>query len=184
MGRWIALFSHTGTEVAQLAGILGVTPDLVLTDGSYGGRRVGATRALEGDRALINRYLQDTLTADDLVTLHGYMGIIPAKVLATGATFVNGHPALITKYPELKGKDPQDTLWKVRGMYSSLGCVLHTVTEGIDEGPVLQAVEVPWPEDMRDDDDREDYDELLRFLSLRLWIAYFIKRGWSACKIS
>ena len=46
----------------------------------------------------------------------------------------NGHPGLITKYPELKGKDPQERSFK---QYETAGAVLHKVTAGVDEGDVI-----------------------------------------------
>ena len=47
----------------------------------------------------------------------------------------NGHPGLITVYPELKGKDPQMKAFE--GKYPVMGCVLHKVVAGVDEGKVI-----------------------------------------------
>ena len=47
----------------------------------------------------------------------------------------NGHPGLITVYPELKGKDPQIKAFKAK--HEVMGCVLHKVTAGVDEGKVI-----------------------------------------------
>ena len=52
----------------------------------------------------------------------------------------NGHPGLITQYPELKGKDPQQKAFDL-GLESS-GCVIHRVTEGVDEGEILRSRKV------------------------------------------
>jgi folate-dependent phosphoribosylglycinamide formyltransferase PurN len=52
----------------------------------------------------------------------------------------NGHPGLITKYPELKGKDPQ--IRAFQGNYNTGGCVIHKVTPGVDEGEVLMEREI------------------------------------------
>ena len=60
--------------------------------------------------------------------------------LCTKYTIFNGHPGLITKYPELKGKDPQVRAFE--GNYDTIGCVLHRVTEGVDEGKILMVEEV------------------------------------------
>ena len=51
-------------------------------------------------------------------------------------TIYNGHPGLITTHPVLKGKDPQEKAYNL-GLTVS-GCVIHGVTEGVDEGPVLR----------------------------------------------
>jgi folate-dependent phosphoribosylglycinamide formyltransferase PurN len=49
--------------------------------------------------------------------------------------FYNGHPGLITKYPELKGKDPQVRAFE--GKYPVAGAVIHKVTAGVDEGRII-----------------------------------------------
>ena len=51
----------------------------------------------------------------------------------------NGHPGLITDYPELKGKDPQVKAFKgiKEGRYNTAGAVLHKVVAGVDEGRVI-----------------------------------------------
>lgn len=50
-------------------------------------------------------------------------------------TIYNGHPGLITVYPQLKGKDPQMKAFKAK--HEIMGCVLHKVTAGVDEGKVI-----------------------------------------------
>ena len=50
-------------------------------------------------------------------------------------TIYNGHPGLITVYPELKGKDPQIKAFNAK--HEVMGCVLHRVTAGVDEGKVI-----------------------------------------------
>jgi len=50
---------------------------------------------------------------------------------------LNLHPGLITRYPELKGKDPQ---WRVFDMFnlpSRVGCVIHRAVAEVDSGEVL-----------------------------------------------
>ena len=48
---------------------------------------------------------------------------------------INGHPGLITVYPELKGKDPQVRAFELK--HKEVGAVLHYVTEGVDEGEII-----------------------------------------------
>ena len=47
----------------------------------------------------------------------------------------NGHPGLITDYPELKGKDPQIRAFEAK--YPVAGAVLHKVVAGVDEGRII-----------------------------------------------
>ena len=69
-----------------------------------------------------------------LVTLHGWLRVMPPYICNRFEIY-NGHPGLITKYPELKGKDPQQKAFDLGLEYS--GCVIHKVTEGVDEGKIL-----------------------------------------------
>ena len=82
-------------------------------------------------------------TADDLdailqdnaiVTLHGWLRIMP-PVICDKYLIYNGHPGLITKYPELKGKDPQVKAHKLG--HEVAGAVIHKVTAGVDEGRII-----------------------------------------------
>ena len=49
----------------------------------------------------------------------------------------NLHPGLITKYPELKGADPQKKVFESINTYKDVGCVIHEVTDELDSGKVL-----------------------------------------------
>jgi len=69
-----------------------------------------------------------------IVTLHGWLRIVPPRICEKHTIF-NGHPGLITEYPELKGKDPQVRAFE--GKYPVAGAVIHKVTAGVDEGKVL-----------------------------------------------
>ena len=71
---------------------------------------------------------------DAIVTLHGWLRIVPPYVCERSKIY-NGHPGLITKYPELKGKDPQEKAYKLK--HEEIGCVLHKVTAGVDEGKII-----------------------------------------------
>jgi len=74
-----------------------------------------------------------------IVTLHGWMRIIPAEICEEYEIY-NGHPGLITKYPELKGKDPQEKAFNLKLSHS--GCVIHRVTNIIDDGEILKARQI------------------------------------------
>ena len=74
------------------------------------------------------------LYENPIITLHGWLRIMPPEICNRYEIY-NGHPGLITKYPELKGKDPQMRAWE--GDYEFCGSVLHRVTEGVDEGEII-----------------------------------------------
>jgi folate-dependent phosphoribosylglycinamide formyltransferase PurN len=70
-----------------------------------------------------------------LVTLHGYLRILPEEVVTTHEV-INGHPGDIIKYPELKGKDPQAKAIDL-GLPST-GVVLHKAVAEVDAGEILK----------------------------------------------
>jgi len=74
-----------------------------------------------------------------IITLHGWLRVVPEDVCEKHEMY-NGHPGLITRYPELKGKDPQ--MRAFAGDYNTAGCVIHKVTPGVDEGEILMEREV------------------------------------------
>lgn len=136
MKMWISLFSHTGAEVEAVSERLGRTPDIVLTNNmDY----AGTLDVIKADADVIN-YILTTCAIDAVVTLNGYMRIIPADVLnilhQNGCIVLNVHPAPITVYPELKGRDPQIKLHEgiQSGLYNKIGVVIHEVDEGVDTG--------------------------------------------------
>lgn len=73
-----------------------------------------------------------------LITLHGWLRIIPAEIceMHSGRIF-NGHPALIDEYPDLKGLDQQESIVNAQDRYPYIGSVVHEVTAGVDEGKVI-----------------------------------------------
>jgi len=152
MGKtWIALFSQTGSEIANISNELGRRPDLVITNSRPEHLRVIDERITSQDYILhetknkpeevnldriFQQYSKDT---ELIITLHGWLRIMPPGI-CNKYTIYNGHPGLITKYPELKGKDPQHKV--IFGDYDTMGCVIHEVTAGVDEGKVLSSKEV------------------------------------------
>jgi folate-dependent phosphoribosylglycinamide formyltransferase PurN len=141
--KWICCFSQTGSEIAQIAERLGKWPDRIITN-----RKPESIGTLHP--ALVTReitYLKGTPSVEDyleafgeepaLITLHGWLRIIPAEVLQKQPNIFNGHPgALSLQGGILKGKDPQEKAYRL-GLSVS-GCVIHRVTEGVDEGPILK----------------------------------------------
>ena len=144
--KWIAFFSQTGGEIADIAESLQRWPDLIVTNERPSKLRTIDGRILDNveDRLVV---LPNKPTVEDyetilqdnaLVTLHGWLRIMP-RVICEKYAIYNGHPGLITEYPELKGKDPQIRAFEgiKSGKYLTAGAVLHHVTAGVDEGKVI-----------------------------------------------
>jgi folate-dependent phosphoribosylglycinamide formyltransferase PurN len=96
--------------------------------------------------------------------------VVPEEIILKYPTMFNGHPGLISKYPELKGKDPQMKAWDLN--LETTGCVIHKVTAGVDEGPIIKQVEVSIKGLTMD----EMFEELHK-KSVMLW-AGFLRRNW------
>lgn len=140
---WIALFSQTGSEILHLARELKRWPDVLVTN-----KRPTELRAINEDLIrefpgevveLSNRPTHEELSEVfmqydfPIITLHGWLRIMPAWFCDKYEIY-NGHPGLITVYPELKGKDPQIRAYSLK--HPTAGCVIHKVSPGVDEGPI------------------------------------------------
>ena len=66
--------------------------------------------------------------------MHGWLRIVPEEICDKYEIY-NGHPGLITEYPELKGKDPQVRAFE--GKYKLAGSVIHEVVPEVDAGKIL-----------------------------------------------
>ena len=156
---WIAFFSQTGSEIVDIIERLGKKPDLIITN------------YRPSDKREINKnlpYWSEVTNKPDLkqliITLHGWLRIMPPEICNKYEIY-NGHPGLITKYPELKGKDPQMRAWE--GNYEFCGSVLHRVTEGVDEGEIINSGTFT-----KEGLEVNDYFHILRETSLNLWIEF------------
>ena len=139
----IAFFSQTGSEIVEVSKLLGRWPDLIITN-----KRPEHIRKIHPalkDRHLIfveNKPTEEELLQilsnykDPIITLHGWLRIMPPNICNRFEIY-NGHPGLITEHEILKGKDPQQKAFDL-GLESS-GCVIHRVTEGVDEGEILRS---------------------------------------------
>lgn len=136
---WIAFFSQTGSEIVNLQDALGRVPDLIVTNDRPDHLRTineGIEVCLELPNKPTLEDYENILSEyeNPLITLHGWLRIVPEEI-ANKYKIYNGHPGLITLYPDLKGKDPQVKAWEAR--YKTIGSVIHKVTAGVDEGPVI-----------------------------------------------
>lgn len=173
MGRrtWIAFFSQTGGEIADLSEKLGFWPDRIITNERPDHLRTVDPRIEKrgyftfSNKPDLEEY-EDLLVyfPGALITLHGWLRIMPPEICEKFSVF-NGHPGLITVYPELKGKDPQIRAYE--GKYEKVGAVLHKVTAGVDEGPIIA-------EDYFINEGLElnDIFRKLKDISLFMWFVY------------
>ena len=145
MKPWITFFSQTGAEIADISEALGRWPDVIVTNErpehlrtidpriEKQGYFTWANKPSEEDYIeLLEKY------PHAIVTLHGWLRVVPEYVCERSKIY-NGHPGLITQYPELKGKDPQIRAYEgiKAGKYNTAGAVIHKVTAGVDEGRVI-----------------------------------------------
>lgn len=171
--KWFAFFSHTGTEIVNLYKRIGLAPDCITTN-------------LAPDDPAINKEIYDLpsrvqymckspVVADYnnllsecengcICTLHGWMRIVP-KSICKEYEMYNLHPGLITKYPELKGKDPQD---RVGEDHDEIGVVIHKVIPEIDSGEILVEITQINP--------CSDINETLSVMALEAWITLFERK--------
>jgi methionyl-tRNA formyltransferase len=164
--KWITFFSQTGAEIADLSESIGRWPDLIITNERPDHLRTIDPRIVEyGYIEVPNKPTVSDLDAvlqdNAIITLHGWLRIMP-EVICNKYLIYNGHPGLITKYPELKGKDPQVKAHKLG--HEVAGAVIHKVTAGVDEGKIIMeeyfnATQL----------DLDDLFRILRDRSLYMW---------------
>jgi len=180
MGKWIAFFSQTGNEIAEVSNQLGRWPDVIITNERPARLRKINQEVLSKNiitlpnQPTVEDYrsvLAEAIGIDTyVITLHGWLRVIPTEVIEEYSTIYNGHPGLITKYPELKGKDPQMKAWNLD--LSSSGCVIHQVTAGVDDGPVVRSQQISIRNLTMD-----EMFQKLHNISVDMWVN-FLKRHW------
>jgi folate-dependent phosphoribosylglycinamide formyltransferase PurN len=169
--RWVALFSQTGSEIVEISERLNKWPDAIITNTSNynkihpriqkrGFIKINQTQAKTLN--ILHRYAQ----YNDLITLNGWLKIVPADKCEQ-YNIVNGHPGLITRYPELKGFDPQKRFWADRSKYDYYGSIVHEVTAEVDEGKILSL-----SEKVVDGTEQEPFN-ILKATSLDAWLDFF-----------
>ena len=152
MRPWIAFFSQTGTEIHDLSNTLGMYPDAIITNKSdlkgVNKGLLGTTQFREHklnktiltflpNKPVVSNYLKVLKCFENpVVTLHGFLRIIPKEICEKYEIY-NLHPGLIDKFPSLKGFNPQERAF-TEG-YKLAGCVIHRVTQGVDEGEILMS---------------------------------------------
>ena len=166
--RWITFFSQTGSEIADLSEEMGRWPDIIITNERPEHLRTIDPRIeKQGYFTWANKPSEEDYielleaNPNAIVTLHGWLRIVPEYVCERSKIY-NGHPGLITKYPELKGKDPQIRAFE--GKYKTAGAVLHKVSGGVDEGKVILSREFKTA-----GLDLDDFFRILRDKALEMW---------------
>lgn len=147
--NWIALFSQTGQEIIDISNQIDRIPDLIISN-NHPSNVFNILKGVEyrwlttfGKEAKTLDILDEVVKDPEntLITLNGWLRIVPPDKCSRYNIY-NGHPGLITKYPELKGKDPQQRAWKDIHKYDTVGSVVHKVVEEVDAGEIAAESEV------------------------------------------
>ena len=184
--KWYGLFSHTGKELETLANqcsqygirLSGAITDNIEYEGNLISKGVKLYQLMSYND--INWMLKQPhlIPNDSLITLNGYMGILPAHVLknlkSRGCRVYNIHPAPIQLYPELRGKDPQERMYEgiQKREYNYIGVVIHEVDEGVDTGKIVHRVLQMADHGMT----KDELYERLRELGTQAWESFFRER--------
>jgi len=144
---WVAMFSRTGYELACIIERLQIMPHKIICNKDKNNdttckelldiiKKNKIEIAYTSKNPTMEEYHSDlsVVTHFHAITLHGWMRIVPPDVCSKYKMY-NGHPGLITKYPELKGKDPQQKAFNLK--YEEIGTVIHRVTSELDGGEIL-----------------------------------------------
>jgi len=157
--KWIAFYSRSGSEIVALANYLGRWPDVICSNKAPEDIR---KEFKENSKVLLipknpnkDNFIQlgeSILTYLNvnprytIVTLHGFLRIVPVEFINMFPRIYNGHPGLIdpvlTKDPNfLKGKDPQKKAWEAK--LETSGSVIHKVTPVVDDGAIVLSCYTP-----------------------------------------
>jgi folate-dependent phosphoribosylglycinamide formyltransferase PurN len=180
--NWGVLISQTGSEVIAIAKETGFLPSLLITNRLT--KISPDNMRFFGENGVIIRtipfkptskdYLFPELLEKKLITLHGFLRIVPPEFFSQyKGRIYNGHPALITRYPELKGFNKQEDIVGNQEKYPVCGSVIHEVIPELDSGKVIIAASI----ENTAKTVNEAYS-ILRNMSLLTWIEFF-KNTWS-----
>lgn len=178
--NWGVLISQTGSEVIAISEKLGILPSLIVTNKvtkvSEKNMRIFGKNNVEivvlPNKPTLDQYLRSGLLEKKLITLHGFLRIVPEGFFPHfKGEMYNGHPALITMYPELKGFNKQEDIAGNQEKYPFCGSVIHKVIPELDSGEVVVSCNIKNTANTID----EAY-ELLRTTSLITWETFF--KGW------
>lgn len=174
--KWYTFVSQTGSEVVALSKELKTTPDLIITN-NYKKLSQSTLDFIKENKINVcvlpfnpevQNYLSLDLPKEALITLHGWLRILPEEFIETHINVFNGHPGLITAggFPILKGQNPQEKAHSLG--HTLIGSVVHRVIAEVDEGEILTSDEV-----YINSEKLEDYYNTLRGTSLNAWKEFF-----------
>jgi folate-dependent phosphoribosylglycinamide formyltransferase PurN len=139
---WSCFFSQTGSEIYNLSKTLKRVPDVIITNKSIDNIDTINKGLVDEyfDRILflpnkpnIEEY-ETAIPESSVVTLHGYLRIVPA-IICENYEIYNLHPAPLTTYPFLKGQDPQKKIFEQKLPLG--GNTIHRCTAELDSGEIL-----------------------------------------------
>lgn len=171
---WVAMYSHTGSEIRNISKQLGYQPDLIITNNARPQLiwkqcvTTAKKPSVQDYRSILNRF--NYAGDDPIITLHGWMRIVPPEICDEYSIF-NLHPGLITEYPDLKGKDPQQRVFKMLNTPQYVGCVIHRATAVLDDGPVIMSRRV-----LNTYSNINILTDVLHSMATDMWIDFISKR--------
>lgn len=166
---WIALFSNTGNEIAEISKKLGRLPDRILCDKKridWNEHIIDKVELMSHDTILST--LASRVPLASLVTLHGYLRVLPAYAILPNT--YNVHPGDIINYPELKGIHPQRKALEL-GLKTT-GVVIHKVTPKVDDGLIYDSMQYTIVEN----ETEESLINNLRNISINMWVKFIKER--------
>ena len=181
---WNALFSQSGSEIYEISEQIGRLPNTIITNKSIEKIDTINPKLLEVafDRMVflpriptVQEYNTAFKPPGGCITLHGFLRILPPEVCFRYSIY-NGHPGLITKYPELKGKDPQAKVWNSGINYNYHGHVIHKVVSEVDAGTVASVVYFYNKDIKKECESLDNYIKRLHDVSVNNWVAFLKKK--------
>lgn len=163
--NWIALFSNSGNEIAEISKRLGWFPDRIICDK----KRTEWNPYIKDKVELVSHdkivsLLSVRAPLKSLVTLHGYLRILPAYAILPYT--YNVHPGDIITYPELKGIHPQKKALELKLPHT--GVVIHEVTPEVDAGEIVSYNKYT----LSDNETEESLINNLRDISIEMWVNF------------
>ena len=182
---WKAFFSQSGSEIYEISTQVGRFPDAIITNKNPEDMDTINPNLLEKafDRFIfipskpsVEEY-REAIRRVDMITLHGFLRILPPDICGRYKIF-NGHPGLITQFPELKGKDPQKKVWwrHADTPYKLHGHVIHRVIPEVDAGEVLSAKQFFSNNIYTEFNSLDNYIIRLHKLAIENWVEFIKKQ--------
>jgi folate-dependent phosphoribosylglycinamide formyltransferase PurN len=178
---WKAFFSQSGSEINEISNKIGRLPDAIITNKSC--EDMDKINPVLLEKAF-NRFIfipkkptveeyREAIRYTDIITLHGYLRILPPEICGRFRIY-NGHPGLITKFPELKGKDPQAKVWynHAEKPYYNHGHVIHKVVSEVDAGSVVSEKEFYSKNIYNEFNGLNSYISKLHDLAIENWVGF------------